>query len=389
MSEWQETTLGNVVRLQRGHDLTEGERRPGKVPVIGSAGQNGWHDTAKAPGPGVTIGRSGASAGVVTYVDREYWPHNTSLYVTDFCGSEPRFIAYYLSTLRLAELNSGSAQPSLNRNFLYNVPVLLPPQDEQRRIASILSAYDDLIEANRRRVAILEEMARRLFEEWFVHLRFPGHATTPLHDTPDGPVPEGWSFMPLGRLVAEQRHAVSPTDLDVDTMYVGLEHLPRRSTTLTDWGKARDVVSTKLRFHRGDVLFGKIRPYFHKVAVAPSSGVSSTDAIVLRSRASEHAGLVAAVASSDAFVAHAVQTSNGTKMPRANWNVLDKYPVRVPPALLLHQFNSVVVNSVQLASSLAAANRRLAVARDLLLPRLLSGQLSVAQDQAPALLAAE
>ena len=154
MSGWRETTLGNVVRLRRGHDLTEGERRPGNVPVIGSAGQNGWHDTAKASGPGVTVGRSGASAGVVTYVDSDYWPHNTSLYVTNFCGNEPRFLAYYFSTLRLAELNSGSAQPSLNRNFLYTVPVLLPSPNEQRRIASILSTYDNLIEVNRRRVAV-------------------------------------------------------------------------------------------------------------------------------------------------------------------------------------------------------------------------------------------
>lgn len=290
---------------------------------------------------------------------------------------------------QIAARSTGTTVLGIKQSELRKVLLPTPPLSEQRRIASILSAYDDLIEVNRRRVAILEETARRLFEEWFVHLLFPGHATTPLHDTPDGPVPEKWTCVPLSRLVAEQRDGVSPTDLDADTMYVGLEHLPRRSTTLVDWGKAGDVVSTKLRFRRGDVLFGKIRPYFHKVAVAPSDGVSSTDAIVLRSRTPEHAGLVAAVASSDAFVAQAVQTSNGTKMPRANWGVLAKYPVRVPPPALLHQFNTVVVNSINLASGLAAANRRLAAARDLLLPRLLSGQLSATQDHAPALLAAE
>ena len=254
---------------------------------------------------------------------------------------------------------------------------------EQRRIASILSAYDDLIEVNRRRVAILEEMARRLFEEWFVHLRFPGHEAVLVRQTPDGPLPEGWSCRQLGQLVTEERDTVLPVDLDGTTMYVGLEHIPRRSTTLTEWGSAEDVVSAKLRFQPGDILFGKIRPYFHKIAIAPAHGVSSTDAIVLRSRAPEHAGIVAAVAASDAFVAQAVQTSNGTKMPRANWTVLARYPVRLPPEPLLYQFNSCVIDGINHAISLAAANTRLTAARDLLLPRLVSGELSVADAPTP------
>jgi type I restriction enzyme S subunit len=163
---WQTVTLGELVELQRGYDLPETRRRPGTVPVCGSAGINGYHDTAKAPGPGVTVGRSGASIGVVTFVNEPYWPHNTVLFVKDFKGNDPRFVAAVLQQTRLAELNSGSAQPSLNRNFVYHLPIKRPSLDVQRRIAGILSSYDDLIDLNTRRIAILEEIARRLYDEW-------------------------------------------------------------------------------------------------------------------------------------------------------------------------------------------------------------------------------
>ena len=132
---WTKRTLGDLVRLQRGYDLTDAQRNPGLVPVMGSNGRNGWHDTARAPGPGVTVGRSGASAGVVTFVRGAYWPHNTVLFVTDFRGNNPRFIAYLRSTFDLANFNSGSAQPSLNRNFLYPIETSVPQLEEQVSIA--------------------------------------------------------------------------------------------------------------------------------------------------------------------------------------------------------------------------------------------------------------
>ena len=135
---WPSRTLGDLVSLQRGHDLTEEQRKPGIVPVVGSAGQNGTHSQARATGPGVTLGRSGASIGKVTYIPTDYWPHNTCIYVTDFKGNNPRFVAYLLSTLDLAQLNSGAAQPSLNRNFVYGVKLRYPGRNEQDRIADIL-----------------------------------------------------------------------------------------------------------------------------------------------------------------------------------------------------------------------------------------------------------
>ncbi|EQD78764.1 restriction modification system DNA specificity subunit, partial [mine drainage metagenome] len=119
--------LGEFVTLQRGHDLPDEQRRPGSVPILGSFGITGWHDEAKALGPGVTVGRSGASFGVVSYSSRDYWPLNTALYVIDFHGNDPRFAYYFLQQFDFKSYNSGSAQPSLNRNFIHPVPVDVPP----------------------------------------------------------------------------------------------------------------------------------------------------------------------------------------------------------------------------------------------------------------------
>ncbi len=169
INDWKLTTLGEFLRLQRGHDLTEAERRPGSVPVMGSAGPNGVHDTAKMKGPGVTIGRSGVgSMGVVSYCEVDYWPHNTVLYVTDFLGNHPRFTFYFLQHLNLRRFDSGSAQASLNRNYIYPIPICVPAPQEQRSIASILGALDDKIELNRRMNETLEAMARAIFNDWFV-----------------------------------------------------------------------------------------------------------------------------------------------------------------------------------------------------------------------------
>lgn len=166
--EWRDATLGDLIAIQRGHDLTETERRPGMVPVFGSAGQNGFHDKALAPAPGVVIGRSGASFGQISYCQVPYWPHNTTLYVTDFKGNDPRFVYYCLKGMDFSHYNSGSAQQSLNRNYIYSAPLLIPDLDTQRAIAHILGTLDDRVEANRRMAATLEEMARALFRAWFV-----------------------------------------------------------------------------------------------------------------------------------------------------------------------------------------------------------------------------
>jgi type I restriction enzyme S subunit len=172
-SDWQKLTLGDFVTLQRGHDLTASERREGTVPVMGAAGQNGFHDTAIAKGPGIVVGRSGGSFGQVHYSVTDFWPHNTGLYVTDYKGNDQRFAFYLLKLLDFNSYNSGSAQPSLNRNFIYPIPISVPQPIEQAAIASVLTALDTKIELNQQINAELEGMAKLLYDYWFVQFDFP------------------------------------------------------------------------------------------------------------------------------------------------------------------------------------------------------------------------
>lgn len=142
---WDAVKLGDFVSLRRGHDLTWRDRRRGDVPVMGSAGQNGFHDAALAKGPGVVLGRSGASFGQAHYCEKDFWPHNTALYVTDFRGNNPLFVFYFLKSIDFTRHNSGGAQQSLNRNFIYPIPVGVPRLPEQRTIAAALSDVDALM----------------------------------------------------------------------------------------------------------------------------------------------------------------------------------------------------------------------------------------------------
>ena len=181
---------------------------------MGSAGPNGTHSKSLAKGPGVVIGRSGASAGKVHFTEVDYWPHNTCLYVTDFLGNNPRFAFYLLQTLNLGVFNSGSAQPSLNRNFIYSVPLKIPGVDEQNAIVSVLQALDDRITLLRETNATLEAIAQALFKSWFVDFdpvraKMAGHppegmdaATAALfpdtlEETELGLVPKGWAIRPF------------------------------------------------------------------------------------------------------------------------------------------------------------------------------------------------
>jgi len=142
---WQTYRLGDVITLKRGHDLPESQRQGGEVPVISSSGITGYHNEPKAKAPGVVTGRYG-TLGEVFYIEQDYWPLNTALYVTDFKGNHPRFVAYLLQNVLKNYQSDKAAVPGVNRNDLHDMKVRSTEPQSQERIASILSAYDDLIE---------------------------------------------------------------------------------------------------------------------------------------------------------------------------------------------------------------------------------------------------
>ncbi|WP_298860747.1 restriction endonuclease subunit S [uncultured Microbacterium sp.] len=354
MSEWSTQPLSEVIELQRGHDLPSSERADGSVPIIGSFGVTGYHDRAMYEGPGVAIGRSGASIGQATFVVADYWPLNTCLFVRDFKGNNPYWIYRLLDSIDFTAFNSGSAQPSLNRNFLRSIPVALPPLPEQQAIAEVLGALDDKIAANTRLAATADEFVRALVA---------------LSDCTDS--------IPLSKLFTSPRIGVDPTQIEPTTPYVGLEHVPRRSMWLSEAGIAQDASSTKSAFEAGDLLFGKLRPYFHKVVTAPFSGICSTDILVLRPRDADLSGFASAAAASDAVIASVTASSEGTRMPRASWRDLAAVDVPWPGHSAATRISEEIASIRDTVHAGLAENRTLAATRDALLPKLMSGQLRV------------
>jgi len=314
------------------------------------------------------------------------------------------FLYYVLSSpgMQSQILNQGigSSVPGFNLGQLRSLQVTIPPLREQQAIACILGAFDDKIELNRRRNRTLEGMARAIFQSWFVDFDpvrkkcevrrvkgekgrslppsildlFPSHFE--LHPS-FGPIPAGWRAGRLGEIANEVRDSVSPAEIASNTPYIALEHIPIRCLALESWGMADGVASGKLRFRRGDILFGKLRPYFHKVGPAPVDGVCSTDIVVAQPSHDLWYGVVLGHMSSDTFVAHTDRGSTGTKMPRTKWRDMGAYEIAMPDSELAAQYTRLVEPMMAKIQSNIMESRTLAALRDALLPKLTSGELRV------------
>ncbi len=291
--------------------------------------------------------------------------------------------------------------PSLNTRLLSDVSVFYPPLAEQRAIAHILGTLDDKIELNRRMNETLEEMARALFKSWFVDFEpvrakmegrwrrgesLPGMPAELYDLFPDGMVdselgeiPAGWEVKGLGDVATEVRVSVQPQTIKPGTPYIALEHMPKRCIALSDWGVADGVGSNKFRFERGDILFGKLRPYFHKVGIAPLEGVCSTDIVVVAPAADCWFGLVLGHVSSSEFVDYTDTTSTGTRMPRTKWRDMARYSISLPSNRLAEAFTVQIQPWVEQIVAAIHESRFLSSLRDTLLPGLISGKLQVTQ----------
>lgn len=308
-----------------------------------------------------------------------------------------RFLFYLLQTLQphFAAQSQGTTTKFVTIGILRDAPVVLPPRSEQEAISNFLGMLDDKIELNRRIDETLEAMIRAIFKSWFVdfdpvYAKAEGRQPAGMdaktaalfpdsfEDSELGQIPARWRQGRLDDVSRNQRHVVGAESISEGTPYVGLEHMPRKSVALTEWGLSDGVQSSKSRFQSGDVLFGKLRPYFHKVVFAPTDGVCSTDILVIRPTSPEWAGFVLGHASSEELVAHADASSTGTKMPRTSWGDLARFTVLLPDDRVAAAFNTI-------ATALTARIRvnifecqTLAALRDALLPKLLSGEIRAA-----------
>ncbi len=313
----------------------------------------------------------------------------------------PEYLAYAFrnSTFRQSvnSMSVMSTRASLNNEMLARLWIPLPDLETQQSIGGVLKALDDKIELNRRINTTLEEMARALFKSWFVdfdpiHAKAEGRPTglppetdalfpDGFQDSEIGEIPNGWKSGTYADIAFQRRQTISPTEFTESDRYIGLEHMPRRSLALYDSGISGDVVSQKLRFTEGDVLFGKLRPYFHKVSVAPYDGICSTDILAINAiRPADYAQVVMTAADAR-MIEYVTARSDGTKMPRTRWEDVARFPVPIVPHGVATVFSEVCQVMFDRIQDNVKENEVLTVLRDTLLPKLLTGQITVQSDR--------
>lgn len=396
--EWAEVPLGDVVTLQRGFDLPLQNRKPGKVPIVSSSGISGYHSEVGVKGPGVVTGRYG-TIGKVILIKEDYWPLNTTLWVKDFHGNDPRFTSYLLRTVDFQSCSDKSSVPGINRNDLHRIPVLLPPIAEQKAIAAVLGALDDKIELNRRMNATLEAMARALFQSWFVdfdpvHAKLGGRPLPYLdiktaalfpdafQDSTLGRIPNGWGTGSILRQADLLSGGTPKTDVtaywngDVpwasakDVSQCGEAFLVSTERTITRQGLEES--STKIIPANATVVVargattGRLTMFGHAMAM-------NQTCYGLRSKVGAPFALYSNIRH---FIERLVQGGHGSIFDTITTSTFESTDVLLAPKEVLLAFDKQVMPLFQKVHANLHQSRTLATLRDTLLPKLLSGELS-------------
>ena len=267
------------------------------------------------------------------------------------------FLRYWLDSPRgqasLVSMASGTTVVGIRQELLLKLRLAAPKFKEQQAIGNVLGSLDDKIAANNDVVSASNELIRNLYRA----------------------LPE--SSRTLNEVASLAKNNEQPHRFLPDKRLVGLEHFDPKSLWLPRSSEPETATSAKTKFQAGDTLFGKLRPYFHKVAIAPFDGYCSTDILVLRAENPLHSPLVAAAANSDAVVQQAVNSSNGTRMPRAKWTDIEGCPIPDPDAPATLEFIDFAATLIQDATARLEENKALAKTRDELLPLLMSGKITV------------
>ena len=361
--------LADVITLQRGFDLPESQRQDGDVPVVASTGVIGFHSEKRVTGPGVLIGRSG-SIGGGQFISTDFWPLNTTLWVKDFKGHSPRFVYYMLRNIDFTRFNAGSGVPTLNRNHLDSVLVPAFNARQEERIADILSAYDDLVENNRRRMTLVEEAARQLYREWFVRLRFPGHENASITNG----VPDGWARVHLFDIAdPTYGHAFQSSLFTEDGEGLPVVRirnvLAGESSTFT-----LEEAPVDRRLQNGDMLIG-MDGEFHMGLWAGGDAWLNQRVVRIRSK-----GRIADYLLFNLLrepISTLNETITGTTVVHLGAKELKTIRILVPPHALLNRANRCFAAIGKQLVALKLLNKQLRDASELLLPRLMNGVIAV------------
>ena len=383
------TRLGNVVNFKRGYDLPESTRRPGRYPVISSAGISGYHDKYKVGGEGLVTGRYG-TLGELHYYNGEYWPHNTALYVTDFKGNVPKYVYYLLTCLGRMDTGDKSTVPGVNRNDLHELKIpVITDKPTQKKIAGVLSGLDTKIELNNDINAELGALAKAVYDYWFLQFEFPDVNGRPYktsggemvwNDTLKREIPVGWEARILSELVPVSTASVMP-DAKPNRLFKHLSIPGYDDSGSFVVERGGDIGSSKFSVATYDLLVSKLNPWFNRVFADTSYSdlICSTEFVVWRCKTREMQAYAHSIATHPHFVAYCTQSATGTSNShkRVNPQVMMRYSVAYA-GQQARAFGELVAPILERRLYVTRENHELAQLRDWLLPLLMSGQVRVA-----------
>lgn len=381
--DWEQKKLGEVLNLKRGYDLPVKKRRFGSYPIISSSGENGFHNEFKVKGPGVITGRSGL-LGHVYYIEEDFWPLNTSLYVEDFKGNNPLYIYYLLQTMNLENYNAGSSVPTLNRNHVHLLEVKIPVKSIQEKIAKTLYMFEQKIKLNNSTISNLEELAQTLFKHWFVDFEFPNEKGKPykssggkMVESEFGMIPEGWNLNKLNE-ISKLIMGLSPKSSTYNEEGEGLPLLNGAADFNGSSLAPKRYTSDPKRISIKSDLILCIRATIGNLTYSDSEYALGRGVAAIRPYKREYSELLYH------FVLRSINRlkaqATGSVISGLSKPDLENITILVPDDKKLNKFHNVF-SSIQLKQQqLSEENIRLVNIRDTLLPKLLSGEIELPDD---------
>jgi type I restriction enzyme, S subunit len=284
--------------------------------------------------------------------------------------------------------------PHTNLGILRDTPCQVPPLSTQKAIAHILGTLDEKIELNRKTNATLEAMAKALFKSWFVDFdpvraKAEGRPTglpaeisdlfpDSFEDSELGEIPSGWKISNLGSLIKQCGEPIQASSATRELPYVPIDCISSKSLSLREYKSGAEANTSLVLFREGDLLFGAMRPYFHKVCIAPFDGTTRTTCFALRPFADSHYAFVAMLLSAASTIEYATLHSTGSTIPYIKWsNSLENMLLIQPPNPILDCFNNTALPILRKLSISLLTERPIAAFRDTLLPKLISGEIRI------------
>jgi type I restriction enzyme, S subunit len=301
-------------------------------------------------------------------------------------GLLTNFIRYIISEINFTNyvksVITGINIPHISGPQIQAYRFRLPPINTQKKIASILSNYDDLLENNTRRIEILEEMAKLIYEEWFVKFRFPGHENVKMVPSELGEIPEGWKVKKLEEIAGVNELSIKNGEEPQEINYIDISSVTTGKINEIKCISFADAPSRARRIvKQGDIIWSTVRPNRKSFSIILNplpNLITSTGFAVITAKNTPYTYLYHALTADD-FVGYLTNNATGAAYPAVNTNDFKNANVLVPPNDLLNQFNNIVSDIFDLKQDLLDKNQNLRKTRDLLPPKLISGEINVSE----------